>query len=423
VKTPAAIAGTSETISARSGNPEGLSPAAIPAARKPFGAVTLPEMTCQFAIKTPLGRYLFLINASDCDGLDPHLNVRKELLQAVFALIHPEGAIPQILSSGMSVIYRVNPWFLAPMTSASASIGLASRFINGALAIAPLANLLKHQARAMMIKRAESIGVQWTQDAETLRSRGADTWNSALEQIQNPKLAYPLYYLQPFHAYKTGNLSWEAATEVEVAAYAAHARIWSEAGSKAGDARLRESFHTRLKQQIPSDPHTILDLGCSVGMSTFALQDTYPNATVTGLDLSPYFLAIAQYRTQETQRSLQWVHAAAEATPFADQTFDLVSTCLMLHELPQHATHAILKEAHRLLKPGGHLAIMDMNPKSDVFTTLPPYVFTLLKSTEPYLDEYFTLDLSQSITQAGFHPPFRDSNSPRHCTLIAKTYA
>jgi ubiquinone/menaquinone biosynthesis C-methylase UbiE len=310
-----------------------------------------------------------------------------------------------------------------PMTSAAApSIGLASRLVNGALAIAPIANLLKHQARSMMIKRAESIGVQWTQDAQTLRSRGEDTWQTELAQIQNPNLTYPNYYLQPFHAYNTGNLSWEAATEVEVAAYAAHARIWSDAGSKAGDARLRESFHTRLKQQIPTDPQTILDLGCSVGMSTFALQDTYPNAAVTGLDLSPYFLAIAQYRTQQTQRSLQWVHAAAEATPFPDQSFDLVSTCLMLHELPQHATQAILQEAHRLLKPGGHLAIMDMNPQSDVFATLPPYVFTLLKSTEPYLDEYFTLDLQQSIINSGFNPPFIDGNSPRHRTFIATTH-
>jgi ubiquinone/menaquinone biosynthesis C-methylase UbiE len=310
------------------------------------------------------------------------------------------------------------------MNSATpAARGLASRFVNGILAIAPVANLLKHQARSMMIKRAESIGVQWTQEAETLRSRGEDTWNDALEQIQTQNLTYPDYYLQPFHTYKTGNLSWKAATEVEVAAYAAHARIWSDTGSKAGDARLRESFHSVLKQQIPSDPHTILDLGCSVGMSTFALQDTYPNANLTGLDLSPYFLAIAQYRSQQAQRSVKWVHAAAEATPFGDQSFDLVSTCLMCHELPQHATQSILKEAYRLLKPGGHLAIMDMNPNSEVFAALPPYVFTLLKSTEPYLDEYFTLDLEQSLTTAGFKPPSITQNSPRHRTFIAATHA
>jgi ubiquinone/menaquinone biosynthesis C-methylase UbiE len=308
-----------------------------------------------------------------------------------------------------------------PMTSATpASIGLASHLVNGVLAVAPIANLLKRRARSMMIKRAESIGVQWTQEAAALRGQGDETWNTALENIKDPDLIYPNYYLQPFHAYETGNLSWQAATEVEVAAYAAHARIWSDSGSKAGDARLRESFHTQIKAQLPTAPQTILDLGCSVGMSTFALQDTYPNAAVTGLDLSPYFLAIAQYRsTQQTQRTVAWVHAAAETTPFANQSFDLVSTCLMCHELPQEATQAILQEAHRLLKPGGHLAIMDMNPQSEVFAKLPPYVFTLLKSTEPYLDEYFTLNMEQSIIEAGFEQSFMTRNSPRHRTFIA----
>ena len=50
---------------------------------------------------------------------------------------------------------------------------------------------------------------------------------------------------------------------------------------------------------------------------------------------------------------------------------------------------------------------------------MPPYIFTLLKSTEPYLDEYFTLDLEQAIIDAGFQPPTVNFNSPRHRTIIA----
>jgi ubiquinone/menaquinone biosynthesis C-methylase UbiE len=305
-------------------------------------------------------------------------------------------------------------------TATPASPELASRLVNGILGIKPIANFAKHQARSMMIKRAESVGVQWTQDAKTLRDRGVDTWTAELQSIQNPNLQYPDYYLKPFHAYETGNLSWDAATEVEVASYAAHARIWSDAGSKEGDARLRESFHTILKQELPKDPQTILDLGCSVGLSTIALQAIYPNAQITGLDLSPYFLTVAQYRNQLTHPSIQWVHAAAEKTPFADRSFNLVSTFLMCHELPQSATKAILQEAQRLLTPGGYLTIMDMNPRSEAFLKLPPYVFTLLKSTEPYLDDYFTLDLEEAIAEAGFETPKVFYNSPRHRTLVAE---
>jgi ubiquinone/menaquinone biosynthesis C-methylase UbiE len=144
---------------------------------------------------------------------------------------------------------------------------------------------------------------------------------------------------------------------------------------------------------------------------------------MTGVDLSPYFLAVAQY--QESQRPnspspITWVHATAEATSLPAESFDLVSACLVFHELPQSAAHAIFQEARRLLKPGGHFAIMDMNPQSDTFAKMPPYVLTLLKSTEPYLDEYFSLDVHQGLQEAGFHAPTVTPNSPRHRTIIAQ---
>jgi ubiquinone/menaquinone biosynthesis C-methylase UbiE len=82
-------------------------------------------------------------------------------------------------------------------------------------------------------------------------------------------------------------------------------------------------------------PQDIIDLGCSVGMSTFALQAVYPQAKITGLDLSPYFLAVANYRSQQRQSQLNWVHSQAESTGIADASFDLVSIFLMCHKLPQ----------------------------------------------------------------------------------------
>jgi SAM-dependent methyltransferase len=292
---------------------------------------------------------------------------------------------------------------------------LASQLINGVLAIKPLFSLAKYQARRMMIKRAESIGVNWTQNAAALRSRD---WTAEFTQVYNPDLAYPDYYLKPFHAYSEGNLGWEPATEAESAAAAVHAQIWKNAGAQ-GDPRLRQSYHDVLKAQLPVPPQDIVDLGCSVGMSTFTLQATFPQAHLTGVDLSPYFLAVAQYRSPASA-SPHWVHAAAESTGLPAASFDLVSACLMFHELPATAAIAIFQEARRLLRPGGHLAIMDMNPHSETFAKMPPFILTLLKSTEPYLDEYFALDLETAISSAGFAPPTMTSNSPRHRTVIAR---
>ena len=301
-------------------------------------------------------------------------------------------------------------------TAVKTAPGISSRLVNGLLAIKPLANLAKHQARTMMIKRAERIGVPWTKQVKELSQLD---WGTQLEKVQNPELVYPEYYVRSFHAYESGNLSWEAAWEVEVAAYAVHAGVWKDAGSQ-GDARLRQSFFDILTSQISTQPQDILDLGCSVGMSTFALQDAYPQAKITGLDLSPYFLAVAQYQSQQRQKSIQWVHAAAESTGLPEASFDLVSIFLMCHELPQSATMEILREARRVLRPGGHLAIMDMNPKSEIYIKMPPYILTLLKSTEPYLDEYFALDIEQALVEAGFTAPTITFNTPRHRTVISQ---
>jgi len=290
-----------------------------------------------------------------------------------------------------------------------------SRLVNGILGIKPLYQVAKSRARQMMIKRAEEIGVPWRDRVAQLKQHD---WESELATIENPDLNYPDYYVRSFHAYEKGNLSWDAALEVEVAAYAVHAKLWQDTGAN-GDQRLRESYHKILQQKLPATPKNIVDLGCSVGMSSFALQQCYPEAKITGIDLSPYFLSVAQYQAREKQVNIQWQHAAAEATGLPSSRYDLVSAFLMFHELPQQPSQAIFKEAKRLLKPGGYFCVMDMNPRSPVYQKMPPYVFTLLKSTEPYLDEYFTLDLQQALTDAGFDPPMIVPNSPRHRTVMA----
>lgn len=292
--------------------------------------------------------------------------------------------------------------------------GLVSRLVNGILAVKPLANFAKDRARNMMIERAEKIGVPWRQTVQELQSRN---WESDLEQVTNPQLSYPDYYLRSFHAYDNGNLSWQAAFEVEVAAQAVHAGIWPSAGAQ-GDRRLRQSYSDILTL-IVETPQDIVDLGCSVGMSTLALQDAYPQAEVTGVDLSPYFLAVARDRSHQRQK-INWLHAAAEDTGLPSASFDLVSSFLMCHELPQAATRQIFREARRMLRPNGYLAIMDMNPKSQIYAKMPPYILTLLKSTEPYLDEYFSLDIEQTLVEAGFNPPTITGNTPRHRTIIAR---
>jgi ubiquinone/menaquinone biosynthesis C-methylase UbiE len=324
----------------------------------------------------------------------------------------------------MAVII-IKKFKMTSTTSATTpKIGLASRLVNGILAIAPLFNIAKQRARNMMIERAESMGVNWRQIVADLQKQDLD---GELAKVQNPHIQYPEYYLKHFHAYEEGNLGWLPATEVEVAAYAVHSRIWNDDQPPVeGDARLRQSYIDIVKEKIATPPQDILDIGCSVGMSTFVLHKAYPQAKITGLDLSPHFLAIANYNTRTKHPELaengqvQWIHATAEQTGLPDSSFDFVSCFLLFHELPQDATRQILREIRRVLRPNGYFTLMDMNPYSDIYVKMPPYILTLLKSTEPYLDQYFSFDLASELVAAGFEAPSITANSPRHRTVIAK---
>ena len=131
--------------------------------------------------------------------------------------------------------------------------------------------------------------------------------------------------------------------------------------------------------------HEVLDLGCSVGVSTQALarwlnhradQRGLERPRLIGLDLSPEMLAVARVRDRDSLIS-EWRHAAAEHTALASETVDFISLQFVCHELPQNATREVLEEAARLLKPGGVLLMVDQDPASSVLQRLPAAVATL----------------------------------------------
>ena len=72
-----------------------------------------------------------------------------------------------------------------------------------------------------------------------------------------------------------------------------------------------------LNDGVMYAPKKALDIGCSIGISTEYLQDAFPKETkIYGLDLSPYFLGVADYRACQQNRNIQYIHANAEKTNF-----------------------------------------------------------------------------------------------------------
>ena len=60
--------------------------------------------------------------------------------------------------------------------------------------------------------------------------------------------------------------------------------------------------------------------------------------------------------------STSYLHANAEAMPLDDRSQDMVAASYLVHELPVIGTKGFLHESHRVLKPGGVIAIVDGDP-------------------------------------------------------------
>ncbi|MEM6610814.1 MAG: class I SAM-dependent methyltransferase [Cyanobacteria bacterium P01_C01_bin.72] len=298
---------------------------------------------------------------------------------------------------------------------------LLSRFVNLLIQTKPVYGIMKRQARRVLIDTAEKNGIPWRKNYQELKQSAV---KDLLDSITNPEIIYPDYYQVPFHAYDQGNLCWQAAFEAASATKSMALRVWKEEDLTWQEAqqRLRHSFYEILAEYVPARIERVLDLGCSVGMSTLTLhhyfsekQDT-PINTI-GLDLSPYMLAVAQ--ACDTQQEIsQWIHGLGESTGLDDNYLDVITLQFVIHELPRQATESILREALRILKPGGVLGIVDNNPASDVIQKLPPVLFTLMKSTEPWSDDYYTFDVEGAIQQAGFNYQTTTASDPRHRTII-----
>jgi ubiquinone/menaquinone biosynthesis C-methylase UbiE len=301
---------------------------------------------------------------------------------------------------------------------------LLSQIVNGLIKTKPIYRVMKQQARKVLINTAEKNGIPWRQTVREFETSGIQ---DRLAQISDPNVTYPDYYNVPFHAYDEGNLCWLAAFEAESATYSMAMRVWLEEKLtwQMAQDRLRSSFHAVLAEHGSQQVKDILDIGCSVGISTLTLHRYYsrkaqpePVKTV-GLDLSPYMLSVAKVRDTQNEVS-QWVHGKGESTGFGDRSFDVITLQFLIHELPREASVAVFQEALRLLRPGGCLAIVDNNPQSPVIQNLPPVLFTLMKSTEPWSDDYYTFEVEAALVQVGFESPITVASDPRHRTIVAK---
>ncbi|NNE96654.1 MAG: class I SAM-dependent methyltransferase [Acidimicrobiales bacterium] len=126
-----------------------------------------------------------------------------------------------------------------------------------------------------------------------------------------------------------------------------------------------------LDMYPPREGMKVLDVGCGTGTSL----GLYHNAgcEVSGIDLSPAMLDQARQKLGDRADLRQ---ADATHIPFTDNSFDLVTTFLTLHEMPPATRTAAMAEMTRVVNPHGRLLLIDFRsgpirfPKGWLYKTL-----------------------------------------------------
>lgn len=147
----------------------------------------------------------------------------------------------------------------------------------------------------------------------------------------------------------------------EIAHFTKLEHIWWGAKTPAGQKRYDNKFEIFKKICKPQNKHIILEIGCGDGEFTKRLVSI--NSQIIATDLTPS--VVAKGRKTIKGKNIKFMVDNAEKMQFKDKSFDIVCGVSILHHIDREKS---LREAFRVLKPGGQLFFTEPN-------LLNPHIF------------------------------------------------
>lgn len=154
---------------------------------------------------------------------------------------------------------------------------------------------------------------------------------------------------------------------------------------------------------VLSPEHKVLEIGCGTGIISLGIAPLVRSVIAT--DISPQMIAVARNKAESLSiTNVELRVCDGYALPYDDRTFDAILLFNVLHFVKEPT--ALLHEAHRLLKPSGHLV-----SATDCYAEPVPLSFRIglgvqrlldLIGVIPFVGYYRKKDLHQLLEQCAF---------------------
>ena len=159
----------------------------------------------------------------------------------------------------------------------------------------------------------------------------------------------------------------------------------------------------------------ILDLGAGDGTCLTYFNQYFPESKLKGIDVSE--LSIEEAAAKKIPNTEVLAYDGTKI-PFSDNQFDLILVATVMHHIRFELHDGLIKEALRVLKPGGKIFIVEHNPHNpvtmhmvntcpfdeDAVLLKPAYTKTLLQKTGfKSVKNHFTLFFPRGGVFKAFH--------------------
>jgi ubiquinone/menaquinone biosynthesis C-methylase UbiE len=210
------------------------------------------------------------------------------------------------------------------------------------------------------------------------------------------KERFPPYYRRTFHWQTDGYFSEHSAEVYELGV-----ELLFRGTADVMRRQIIPPISELVRQMGGADKVKLLDVGCGTGRTLHQLAITHPTMRLHGCDLSPAYIRAARKRLEEVDE-LTLAVENGEALPWADATFDVVTSTYLFHELPRNARRNVVREMLRVVRPGGLVVLEDSAQVAESHELEPVLREFPRDFHEPFYADYLEDDLAGLLDEVGF---------------------